>query len=53
MGELPVKRDPKAKETFGLGNYGYGRQNTERHGVHWVFYDEDEINLSRKTPQQL
>ena len=58
--ELPVKRDPKAKETFGLGNYyGYGRRANTWRGMddsYWDFpYDEDDefrYSQSYKVPEQ-
>ena len=51
--KLPVKRDPKARETWGMGNYyGYGR----RADTYWDFpYDEDDefrYSQSYKVPQQ-
>ena len=51
--KLPVKRDPKARETWGMGSYyGYGR----RADTYWDFpYDEDDefrYSQSYKVPQQ-
>ena len=57
-GNLPVKRDPSVKESFGLGNYWSGRRGQQFRGYdsYWdTPYDEDDefaYSKSYAVPQQ-